>query len=334
MKTQDIFQIIAAVILFSLAQPQGVVAERRVSAIVRQVQGSNRTQAIDSFADYLAAIPSQEGASRSYNSNGSAQADLLAAREVIFGLLGKALGNENIYSQNFDAGGFQGVNIVGLIPGERTDQQYVLAAHYDSEDNPGADDDGSGVAGLLEAARVLGQHRFASSIVFAFFDQEEERDNGWGRGSQFFAAQAALLGSKIKGVVVLDTIGFNSEGDNQAAISRPDRKKGSACDKLARKVKQAFNSYSGLGVDMLTEEDSSDPYQIYQAGFPSVLVSEETDEDGWPLTPYYHEANDYFYSSSGRPQKYDGGKYIDSTYVKKILKGAVGWAATQAGVIE
>ena len=51
---------------------------------------------------------------------------------------------------------------------------YVVSSHYDSvEAGPGADDDSSGTAALLEAARVMADHPLPATVVFASFTGEE-----------------------------------------------------------------------------------------------------------------------------------------------------------------
>ena len=125
----------------------------------------------------------------------------------------------------FDADGYRGVNIVATIPGEGPAPQnvFVIGAHYDSEQNAGADDDASGIAALLEAVRVMRPHRFKGTLVFVAFDQEEERRNGWGRGSQFYANLAKKNGTRIQAMVGLDMVAYNHLGGNKATISRCDR---------------------------------------------------------------------------------------------------------------
>ena len=74
-----------------------------------------------------------------------------------------------------DAFGEDGVNIVGRIEGRDPSAAAVLVtAHYDTvPGSPGADDNGSGVAALLELARVFGRERPAVPIELTFFDLEE-----------------------------------------------------------------------------------------------------------------------------------------------------------------
>ena len=95
----------------------------------------------------------------------------------------------------------------------------ILGAHYDTERNsPGADDNGSGIATLLEAARIFSSQLTALSSASAsaiprnlklvFFDQEERQPNGSGLlGSLAFTEEAANL-SGVKGAIILDMVGY------------------------------------------------------------------------------------------------------------------------------
>ncbi len=69
----------------------------------------------------------------------------------------------------------QGANIIGTLPGTGgSDELVVISAHYDGTPGcAGADDNATGVAGLLETARVLSQTEHSRTIVFAFWDEEE-----------------------------------------------------------------------------------------------------------------------------------------------------------------
>jgi Zn-dependent M28 family amino/carboxypeptidase len=93
----------------------------------------------------------------------------------------------------------------------------VISGHYDSRctgaidatcDAPGADDDGSGVAAMMEAARVMSQHTFDATIKFITVAGEEEGLYG----SAHFAADAKAQGMDIEGMLNNDIIGA-SVGD-------------------------------------------------------------------------------------------------------------------------
>ena len=66
-------------------------------------------------------------------------------------------------------------NVIGVLPGAATPGQLVIiGGHYDSDDNPGADDNASGTAGVMEAARVMSQYSFDHSLMFVAWDGEEK----------------------------------------------------------------------------------------------------------------------------------------------------------------
>jgi hypothetical protein len=67
-----------------------------------------------------------------------------------------------------------GTNVIGRLRGTLGTSDVILSAHYDSVgDCEGADDNASGVAGALEAARVLAMGEYENDLVIAFWDQEE-----------------------------------------------------------------------------------------------------------------------------------------------------------------
>ncbi len=102
-----------------------------------------------------------------------------------------------------------GVNVIGVLPGTTTpDERLVVGAHHDSvHDCTGADDNASGVAGVLEAARVLGARRYARTLVFVCFDDEEAGLVG----SSDYAARARAEGDDIVGMVAFEMIGYTDD---------------------------------------------------------------------------------------------------------------------------
>ena len=108
-----------------------------------------------------------------------------------------------------------GVNVIGEKRGaSRPDELVLLGAHYDSTEGcPGADDNASGVAGVLEAARRLGGETFARTLVLACWDEEERGLVG----SEAHARALAARGIRPRVAVVLEMIGFAStEPDSQS----------------------------------------------------------------------------------------------------------------------
>ncbi len=107
-----------------------------------------------------------------------------------------------------------GVNIIAEIPGSNPAAgTIVLGAHYDTTaDSPGADDNGSAIAALLETARIFSTQQAASTtpkgLKIVFFDQEERQLDGSGLlGSLAFTEVAENI-ANVKGAVILDMIGY------------------------------------------------------------------------------------------------------------------------------
>ncbi len=118
-------------------------------------------------------------------------------------------------------------NVVAVLPGRlsgKGERIYILNAHYDtvarradgkfprdSFDNyaPGVNDDGSGVAALIETARVFSQYEFDATLYFVAFAGEEIGLVG----STLMAARLKEEGKNVEGVLTLDMIG-NIQGGN------------------------------------------------------------------------------------------------------------------------
>ena len=103
--------------------------------------------------------------------------------------------------QEFATGG----NVVAERPGtDPAAGSILLAAHYDTvERSPGADDNASGVAAVLEAARLFQRQPTPRTLKLALFDLEEQ---GLG-GSLAFAADSAKT-SNLQAAVILEMLGY------------------------------------------------------------------------------------------------------------------------------
>ncbi len=76
----------------------------------------------------------------------------------------------NIWHPGF----YDSYNIEGTLKGEKSDEAIIFNAHYDTvEDTVGANDDGSGVVGVLAAAYALSQYNFNNTLKFVTFSGEE-----------------------------------------------------------------------------------------------------------------------------------------------------------------
>jgi len=105
--------------------------------------------------------------------------------------------------------GVRTANVVATLRGTTNpDLVYVASSHFDSvEPGPGADDNTSGTAALLEAARVLARRPQAATIRFAWFTGEEAGL----LGSREFVRRAVAAGERVVGALNNDMIGWSND---------------------------------------------------------------------------------------------------------------------------
>ncbi|MEL6351980.1 MAG: M28 family peptidase [Cyanobacteria bacterium J06627_28] len=111
-----------------------------------------------------------------------------------------------------------GLNIVAEIPGrDAAAGTYVLGAHYDThKGSPGADDNGSAIAAVLEAARLFsdtanqneGRSPFDATLKLVFFDQEERQPDGSGLLGSLAFTNSTNNVAGVNGAIILDMIGY------------------------------------------------------------------------------------------------------------------------------
>jgi len=270
-----------------------ILPPEKVSDVVSQVSQPWYTHFLDDD------LYTQTGANRGI---GGAQHDLARANIVAdfqsFGL--------STSLDPFTYGGGTYYNVVSVLPGTtRPKDIYLVGAHYDSVGNPGADDNASGVAGVLEAARVLSQYDFGCTIAFIAFDAEEAGL----RGSDAYAAAAKARGDNILGMLSLDMIAYNVKGvGNPGAADIYGR-----TDPIKQALANAVAAYgNGITATLNGPLDASDHAPFEWQGYPAALLIEE-----WG-NPYYHTAQDNI----------DTPNYIDYGFATNMTRSAVGFLAT------
>lgn len=272
----------------------------------------------NSYRSQFLSLPVTEGCARGYP-GGVAQADLPVARATIFNNLSTSLGSSQVSYQDFSFTGYSGKNIVGVLPGSNPSQYgaYLVGAHYDSAGSPGADDNASGMAGLMEAARVLSRYQFGATLYFVAFDLEEDYNCSFARGSTAFAATAKAQGIPINGMISMDMIAFNF--DNTVTVTDTGTGWGSS-------VANAMGR-TGLSVDRRDDIDYSDHMPFKNQGFNACLTIEHLQESVFTMwNPYEHDSGDRYGDFAGNTWTDPDGhvrEYIDYGYATKIVKGAI-----------
>jgi len=204
----------------------------------------------------------------------------------------------------FDYSGTEYYNVVAVKPGSfMPGHQYIVGAHFDSVNNPGADDNGSGTAGVMEIARVLAPLDFAYTIVFIAFDREEQGLIG----SDAYATQHA--NDDIRGMVSVDMIAHNTGAFSVDLYGR------SASNLVKESLADAVYAYGG-GLDsaLMGTFDASDHAPFEWQGFPACLISED-----WG-NPYYHTQFDHV----------EMPDYLDYEYAIDVCRSVAGWLVDAA----
>jgi hypothetical protein len=208
----------------------------------------------------------------------------------------------------------QVVNVVATLPGEQPearDRIYVVSGHYDSRvsdpmnataDAPGANDDASGVAAVLEMARVMSQQKWDATLVFMAVAGEEQGLFG----STHWAKMAQEKNWNVAGMITNDIIGSShaedAHIDNQHvrlfAEGVPPRKEmpdawrkqvqtggenDSPARELARFIKTTGERYvSGMTVNIIYRKDrylrGGDHSPFLEAGFAAVRMTEPNED--------------------------------------------------------
>jgi hypothetical protein len=256
--------------------PQAVVQDPLIDLIVDLVSASNLSSDVQSLQDFQTRYASTSNCE--------------ASGQYLFNAF-SGLGLDDVRFAPFTfSGSYSSRNVVAEKTGETyPDDIVIICAHYDSTSPaasrqtmaPGADDNASGTAAVLEAARILASFPFDFTVRFIAFSAEE-----WGLyGSRAYATAARLAGERIVGVINLDMIAFaNAMPEDLQIIVNP------ASGWLADRFLDAAAGYGPLAATKTVDASFvySDHAPFWDSGYPALLAIEDD-----PLTyPYYHTTMD------------------------------------------
>lgn len=209
MKTALIAAALIATSSTAFAAPEDAVSESRLKSDVDALVGFGTRHTLSSQTDPKRGI----GAARTW-----AKGQFEAASKACGGCLA-IVEPETMVSGTRIPTPVRLVDVVAIQKGtERPDEVVIVQGHIDSRvadvmnataDAPGANDDGSGTALVLEAARVLSQHKYPVTIVYAVLSGEEQGLYG----GKLLADYAAQQGWHVKAVLNNDIVG-NSRGSD------------------------------------------------------------------------------------------------------------------------
>lgn len=176
-----------------------------------------------------------------------------------------------------------GENLIARLPAsEKTDQWVLIGAHFDSVRNAGANDNASGTAIVLEAARLLKSLEGRKvNLMVAFFDEEELGLVG----SAYMAREFKRQKLNLTSVHTVDMLAWDSDKDRAIEVEMPD-------GNLEAQYRTANKSH-GLNLTLYrTSTTATDHTSFRREGFHAVGLTEEYVYGD--TTPHYHKKSDAF----------------------------------------
>ncbi len=211
-------------------------------------------------------------------------------------------------------------NVLAVQRGnEYPEKSYMICGHYDAityeqerDRVPGADDNASGTAAVMEAARILSQYETKYTIIYALWDCEEIGLYG----SRYYASIADTLGEAIEGVINLDMIAFDGNKDLKVVLSSSEIENS---DELVEKADNINTMYE-IGNDAVINKSgrlNSDHASFWAFGYGAMQMGEDPED----FNTEYHKKTDLI-------------DYFNMEYYHNNSRIGIGTLASLAEVIE
>jgi len=213
---------------------------------------------------------------------------------------------------NGDTESVEVCNIIATKIGmEYPDEIMIIGAHYDTCENPGADDNASGIAGILEIARLLSGIPTKRTIKFiAFTCEEPPAFHTEQMGSLVYAKDARQRNEDIKLSIVLEMIGYYSNEPNSQEVPLPLQEcsfpttgnfiMGIANQVAAVTVQELETKFSDTSIVsmktlivnnmafVIEGVSFSDHWSFWQLGYPALMLT----DTAFLRNPHYHRVTD------------------------------------------
>jgi len=213
-----------------------------------------------------------------------------------------------VESQAYTVQGRTVANLIAPKPGvSRPDEVILLGAHYDTCFNPGADDNASGIAGLLALARRLARRPLHRTIKWiAFVNEEPPYFQTAQMGSWVYARAAKARQERLQAILILEMIGYYTDQPHSQHYPpvlgwfRPQRGNflglvgNFRSARLVKTVDQLFARHSKCPMEAIATFESipgvswSDQWAFWREGYPAVMLT----DTAFLRNPHYHQPSD------------------------------------------
>jgi hypothetical protein len=250
----------------------------RVDPSVANLLGQLSPTSYQADLTWLASLPTRHSLSASFKT----AVDFAAARMVALGYTTTRM--------PITVGAGHSENLIGDRPGAGPGPRglVVITAHLDSinlaggpaANAPGADDNASGAAGVLELGRLLSSQGWQHDVRLILFGGEEE---GLFGSKQYVAALPAAERSRVRTVLNMDMIASKNSASPTVLLEGAPVSSGQIAD-----LATAAATYTGLKVETSLNPFASDHVPFINAAMPAVLTIEGADS----ANGHIHSAND------------------------------------------
>lgn len=225
-------------------------------------------------------------------------------------------GITNAHTELFYAENLDQYNAVATIPGSVDAEKYIIiGGHHDSItfgsdpmiSAPGADDNASGAAAVLEIARIMKANNYQPECTIKFITFAFEEMGGY--GSQFDVQNTLQAGDDIKFVIIFDMIANCTAAQGNWIFHIIPYEGSEGYNDLAYNLIDTHTSLIPYIEYAELNSHASDSYFYWIAGFPTIMYHEAQ------FSPYYHSINDVV--ANCNPQ-----------YVKEAVKASAAAAIT------
>jgi Zn-dependent M28 family amino/carboxypeptidase len=213
-----------------------------------------------------------------------------------------------VLDQAFQVGRTTYRNVIAVF-GPESKERIVVGAHYDTAGPyPGADDNASGVAGLIELAGLLSAAEWPMTVeLVAYTLEEPPYFRGENMGSAVHARSLKAAGASVRAMFSLEMIGYFTDAPKSQSFPVPGLsllypttgnfiavvgKMGQGS--MVRKIRKAMSAASPLPVHSISAPrflpgvDFSDHVNYWEAGYPAVMIT----DTAFYRNPNYHAKSD------------------------------------------
>ncbi len=199
----------------------------------------------------------------------------------------EALPGFAVTTESFSVGGAIGWNVIGTLPGSvRPDDLYIVGGHYDATSQlphvaaPGAEDNASGCAGVLEMARIFAANPPEATVLFICYSGEEQ--GLYGSTDHASGLVAAGLDDQVMAVLIMDMVGYTADADLDCLLET------SAANSTLLEAFAAAAQLTELRIVLSFNPFGSDHVPYLNRGMPALLAI----ENDWNQYSCYHDTCD------------------------------------------